>query len=75
VEYGGELEYLRTAIYTLRRKIEKNPANPEYIVSVPRIGYRFRNPAGVARQFAQTDPRLHLVPPSAAPISEMGGVQ
>ena len=75
LEYGGDLEYLRVAIYTLRRKIEKNPANPAYIVSVPRIGYRFRNPAGVALRIVQADPRLHLVPPSAAPIGEMGGVQ
>jgi len=74
-EYGGELEYLRTIVYTLRRKIEKNPANPEYIVSEPGIGYRFRNPAGVARRFAQTEPRLHLVPPSAAAVSETGCVQ
>jgi DNA-binding winged helix-turn-helix (wHTH) protein len=74
-EYGGELEYLRTIVYTLRRKIEKNPANPEYIVSEPRIGYRFRNPAGVARQFAQTEPRLRLVPPSATPVGELGGAQ
>jgi DNA-binding winged helix-turn-helix (wHTH) protein len=44
VEYGGELEYLRTHICTLRKKIEKNPANPEYIVSEPCIGYRFRIP-------------------------------
>lgn len=36
-EYGGELEYLRTYICTLRRKVE-------YIVSEPRIGYRFRIP-------------------------------
>jgi hypothetical protein len=28
----------------LRKKVEKNPANPEYIVSEPWIGYRFRNP-------------------------------
>jgi DNA-binding response OmpR family regulator len=58
LEYGGELEYLRTIICALRKKIEKNPANPEYIVSEPGIGYRFRNPAGVARRFAQTEPRL-----------------
>jgi DNA-binding winged helix-turn-helix (wHTH) protein len=43
-EYGGELEYLRTYICTLRKKIEKNPTNPEYIVSEPWIGYRFRIP-------------------------------
>lgn len=46
IEYGGELEYLRTYVYTLRKKIEKNPANPEYIVSEPWIGYRFRISAG-----------------------------
>ena len=44
LEYGGELEYLRTYVRALRKKIEKNPANPEYIVSEHWIGYRFRNP-------------------------------
>jgi|SRR5579862_1021966 len=46
VEYGGELEYLRTYVRTLRKKIEKVPAKPEYIVNEPWIGYRFRNPEG-----------------------------
>jgi DNA-binding winged helix-turn-helix (wHTH) protein len=50
LEYGGELEYLRTYICTLRKKIERNPANPEYIVSEPWVGYRFRIPTGVAAQ-------------------------
>ena len=50
LEYGGELEYLRTYVCGLRKKIEKSPANPEYIVSEPWIGYRLRNPAGVARR-------------------------
>jgi len=44
LEYGGELEYLRSCVHTLRKKIEEIPANPEYIVSVPWIGYRFRKP-------------------------------
>jgi DNA-binding winged helix-turn-helix (wHTH) protein len=44
LEYGSELEYLRTYVRALRKKIEKIPANPEYIVSVPWIGYRFRKP-------------------------------
>ena len=44
LEYGGELEYLRTYVRTLRKKIEKIPANPEYLVSVPWIGYRFCKP-------------------------------
>jgi len=50
LEYGGELEYLRTYICSLRKKIERNPASPEYIVSEPWIGYRFRIPAGGAAQ-------------------------
>jgi DNA-binding winged helix-turn-helix (wHTH) protein len=45
LEYGGELEYLRTYVRMLRKKIEKVPAKPEYIVNEPWIGYRFRNPA------------------------------
>ena len=55
VEYGGELEYLRTHICTLRKKIEKNPANPEYIVSEPWIGYRFRIPKGLASPSFQAE--------------------
>ena len=53
LEYGGEMEYLRTYVCALRKKIEKNPANPDYIVSEPWIGYRFRNPAGVAPRTAE----------------------
>jgi DNA-binding winged helix-turn-helix (wHTH) protein len=63
LEYGGELEYLRTYVCTLRRKIEKNPANPEYIVSEPGIGYRFRNPTRVLPRFAQTESRLEPLEP------------
>src|SRR5277367_4566425 len=44
VEYGGELEYLRTYVYTLRQKIERIPAKPEYILNEPWVVYRFRNP-------------------------------
>jgi len=43
-EYGGELEYLRTYIRTLRRKIEDNPSRPQYLVTEPWLGYRFRDP-------------------------------
>ncbi|HTA45324.1 MAG TPA: response regulator transcription factor [Bryobacteraceae bacterium] len=47
-EYGHELEYLRTYIRLLRRKIEDNPAKPEYITTEPWMGYRFRDPSGSA---------------------------
>jgi two-component system, OmpR family, KDP operon response regulator KdpE len=41
-EYGNELEYLRTFVCQIRMKIESDPANPEYLLTVLRIGYRFR---------------------------------
>jgi two-component system KDP operon response regulator KdpE len=44
-EYGGELEYLRSYVRMLRRKIESEPENPEYILTEPWLGYRFRDPA------------------------------
>ena len=44
-EYGNELEYLRSYVKALRKKIEEDPANPEYILIEPWVGYRFRNPS------------------------------
>jgi len=43
-EYGGELEYLRTYIRMLRKKIEDNPDKPVYILTEPWVGYRFCDP-------------------------------
>jgi two-component system KDP operon response regulator KdpE len=42
-EYGQELEYLRTFIHQLRRKLENDPASPEYLLTEPHFGYRFRD--------------------------------
>ena len=43
--WGGESveqhEYLRVFIGQLRKKIESEPAHPEYIVTDPWVGYRF----------------------------------
>ncbi len=44
-EYGGELEYLRSYVRMLRKKIEADPAKPEYLLTEPWVGYRFRNPS------------------------------
>lgn len=44
-EYGDELEYLRTYVRMLRKKIETDPARPQYIQTEPWVGYRFRNPS------------------------------
>ena len=40
-EYGEESEYVRVFIRQLRSKIEDDPTNPRFILTEPRIGYRF----------------------------------
>ena len=44
-EYGEETENLRVVINQLRKKIENDPAKPNYIRTEPWIGYRFQPPA------------------------------
>jgi two-component system, OmpR family, KDP operon response regulator KdpE len=44
-EYGNECDYLRSYIKALRKKIEDDPAHPQYILTEPWLGYRFRDPA------------------------------
>jgi two-component system, OmpR family, KDP operon response regulator KdpE len=40
-EYGSELEYLRTFVRQLRKKLEDDPARPKYLLTESYIGYRF----------------------------------
>jgi two-component system KDP operon response regulator KdpE len=44
-DYGNEVEYLRTFINQLRKKIEADPAHPKHILTEPWVGYRFRTGA------------------------------
>lgn len=39
--YGQETEYLRVYIGRLRQKIESDPTNPRYLITVRGIGYSF----------------------------------
>lgn len=41
-EYGEETEYLRTFIRNLRRKLEKDPGHPAYLLTEAGVGYRFK---------------------------------
>jgi two-component system, OmpR family, KDP operon response regulator KdpE len=49
LEYGDEVEYLRTFMRQLRKKIEDDPANPKYLLTDIQIGYRFRDRELAAR--------------------------
>lgn len=40
IGYGNDTQALRTLMAGLRRKIEKNPANPRYIITEIGVGYR-----------------------------------
>jgi two-component system KDP operon response regulator KdpE len=44
-EYGQELEYLRSYVKLLRKKIENDSAHPRYLVTEPWLGYRFCSPS------------------------------
>jgi two-component system KDP operon response regulator KdpE len=54
-EYGGELEYLRSYVKTIRKKIEDDPSRPEYILTEPWLGYRFRNPSDLESPAPEDD--------------------
>jgi two-component system KDP operon response regulator KdpE len=43
-DYGQETENLRVVINQLRKKIEKDPTRPRYILTEPWLGYRFQLP-------------------------------
>ena len=44
-DYGDQVDYLRVFVKNLRRKMEPNPEQPQYITTEPWIGYRLRGTA------------------------------
>jgi two-component system KDP operon response regulator KdpE len=40
-DYGDQVDYLRAIIRNLRKKLELNPDEPQYIKTEPWVGYRF----------------------------------
>lgn len=43
-DYGDELEYLRVFVNRLRKKIEPDPSNPQFLITDAWAGYRFKLP-------------------------------
>jgi len=52
-EYGQEVEYLRTFVRQLRKKIEDDSSTPKYLLTDMKIGYRFRENDLAARRRAE----------------------
>ena len=46
-EYAYQVEYLRTFVRQLRKKLEDDAANPKYLLTDSHVGYRFVDPAQV----------------------------
>jgi two-component system, OmpR family, KDP operon response regulator KdpE len=44
-DYGDQVEYLHVFVNQIRKKIEPDPAKPRYLITEPRLGYRFCLPA------------------------------
>jgi DNA-binding response OmpR family regulator len=40
-EHANKTDYLKVHVHNLRKKIEKDPENPHYIVTERGLGYRF----------------------------------
>jgi len=57
VEYGSELEYLRTYVRRLRKKLEDNPAEPKYLLTEPCYGYRFADVTGFDEVLSEREGR------------------
>jgi DNA-binding response OmpR family regulator len=44
-EYRNDIQILRTWINRLRNKLEENPQEPKFILTVPKVGYICKNPS------------------------------
>jgi two-component system KDP operon response regulator KdpE len=51
-EYRGDMDYLKTYVSRLRKKLGDDPENPHYIVTERSVGYRFmrQSPTSAARR-------------------------
>jgi two-component system KDP operon response regulator KdpE len=43
-EYRDDVDYLRSYVHSLRKKLERDPANPQMLVNIPGVGYMLAAP-------------------------------
>ena len=48
-EYANQVEYLRTFVRQLRKKLEDDAGNPKYLLTDSHVGYRFIDPSQAPR--------------------------
>jgi len=51
-DYRNEVDYLRTFVRQLRKKIESDPSNPRYLLTDAYVGYRFAESIAVQQEQA-----------------------
>lgn len=52
-EYANQVEYLRTFVRQLRKKLEDDAGNPKYLLTDSHVGYRFIDPSQAPRTAAR----------------------
>jgi two-component system, OmpR family, KDP operon response regulator KdpE len=52
-DHAEQTENLRVVINQLRKKIEKDPAHPHYVLTEPWLGYRFQLPSMASEKRAR----------------------
>ena len=57
-ESREEVEYLRTFVRQLRKKIEDDPSNPLYLLTDVYVGYRFADPQMFQEESAEPSPSV-----------------
>jgi two-component system KDP operon response regulator KdpE len=60
-----EVEYLRTFVRQLRKKIEDDPSNPKYLLTDVYVGYRFADAQMLQEETADAPPEMGA--PEAGP--------
>jgi two-component system, OmpR family, KDP operon response regulator KdpE len=55
-DYGEGTENLRVVINQLRKKIEKDPSRPRYVLTEPWMGYRFQFPSVASERLPRRKP-------------------
>jgi two-component system KDP operon response regulator KdpE len=49
-QYRNDIDYLRSYIHYLRKKLERDPSNPQFIITIQGVGYMLCFPEGINKE-------------------------